>query len=76
MLDQHKYFNAYFTESVNERTINSELVKLYPDVISQYEVPDTQIVADFYIPSLKVIIEVNGPSHYIKCIDNNQIVVS
>jgi hypothetical protein len=39
-------------------------------------VPNTKLTADFYLPSLKTFIEVNGPQKYIKRIENNKIVIT
>ena len=44
-----------------------EVIKSFDeDAKSSYTIPDTKLVADFYLPSIKTVIEVNGPSHYIK----------
>lgn len=41
------------------------LQPLYPDTIKQYKIPNTNNYRyDFYIPSLKLIIELDGPQHF------------
>jgi very-short-patch-repair endonuclease len=45
-------------------------------VKSQYPLPGTSFVADFYLPSSNTVLEVNGPQHYIKKIENGKIVIT
>ena len=43
----------------------SELeTQLHEHLIMEYPIPDTEYVADFFIPDGKLIIEYNGPDHY------------
>lgn len=53
-------------ESSNEIKIKQILSDLGIPVISQYEVPDSTLVADFFLPESKTVLEINGPIHFIK----------
>jgi very-short-patch-repair endonuclease len=68
--------NIYIKRSINEQKLTSVINTLGLDFVYNFKVPDTKLVADFYHKPSKTIIEVNGPSHYIKKFEGEKIVVS
>jgi hypothetical protein len=68
--------NIYIRRSLNEQKLTSIMLKLGKDFVSNYKVPGSRLVADFYHAPSKTIIEVNGPSHYLKKFDGKNIIVS
>lgn len=61
-----------------EALISSCLKDIDPGTEASFAIPATKYIADFYLPESKVLVEVNGPSHYIKKIDQetNSIIVT
>ena len=56
----------YIYESNNELLIKNVIDDIDINAKASYEVPNTKFVADFFLPSSNTLIEINGPSHYIK----------
>lgn len=50
--------------------------KFDENVVQQHHVPESNYVADFYLPSKNLLVEVNGPTHYIKRIQDGKVVVT
>jgi very-short-patch-repair endonuclease len=61
---------------MNEESCRETLCSIDPNFKAQYVIPDTNFVADFFLPSKNLVIEVNGPLHYIKKIKDGQVVVT
>lgn len=68
--------NIYLRKSDNEATCVNALKKFDPNIKVQYLIPGSAYIADFFLPSKNLIVEVNGPTHYIKRIENGLLVVS
>lgn len=68
--------NLYIKRSINEQKLTSVINNLGLDFAYSYKVPETKLVADFFHKPSKTIIEVNGPSHYIKKFEGHNIVVT
>lgn len=81
MIDQGRTFhNKRLTismyESINEGDVRFVMDQIDNTAVNQYEIPGTRFVADFYFPKKKVVLEINGPSHYIKRIVDGKIEVT
>ena len=61
--------NMFIRVSNCEAYVSSILKDIDPGIEASYTIPNTKYVADFYLPESKTLIEVNGPSHYIKRLD-------
>lgn len=47
-----------------------------PNLKQQYQIPGHHFVADFFLPSKNLIVEINGPTHYIKKIVDGRVIVT
>lgn len=63
-------------ESINEADVQFVMDQIDNTAVNQYEIPGTRFVADFYFPKKKVVLEINGPSHYIKRIVDGKIEIT
>ena len=59
----------FIKESQNEEAVKNVIKEIDAGAQASFTVPVTKFVADFYLPGRKTLIEVNGPSHYIKKFD-------
>ena len=44
--------------------------------VTQYEIPSTNYIADFYLEDKQTVIEINGPPHYIKKFEGDSLIVT
>jgi very-short-patch-repair endonuclease len=68
--------NVYIKFSKNENRLIEVIQNLGNEYIYSFKVPNSKFVADFYHTPSKTIIEVNGPSHYVKKFDGDSLVVT
>ncbi len=68
--------NIYIKYSQNENRLIEVVQSQGNHYIFSFNVPNTRFVADLFHTPTNTVIEVNGPSHYIKHFEANSIVVT
>lgn len=60
------YNKNQVARSKTQQTVGDDLIKLYPNdiIFTEVFIPNEGFFLDFFIPSLKLVIEVNGNQHY------------